>query len=84
MVPGRVLDVYSTHFTGARPDGLVEDFHGLGLIFEAEPEERSLDVAPHVVEVGRLDRRRGLGAESTRRPASRCRASPRTRSPCCG
>ena len=52
VVPGRLLDVYSTHFTGARPDGLVEDFHGLGLIYEAEPEERSLDVDPHVVEVG--------------------------------
>jgi len=52
VVPGRVLDVYSTHFTGARPDGLVEDFHGLGLIYEAETEERSADVEPHVVEVG--------------------------------
>ena len=52
VVPGRLLDVYSTHFTGARPDGLVEDFHGLGLIYEAEPEAQSLDVDPHVVEVG--------------------------------
>jgi ADP-ribose pyrophosphatase YjhB (NUDIX family) len=51
VVPGRLLDVYSTHFTGARPDGLVEDFHGLGLIFEAEPDEDSADVTPHVVEV---------------------------------
>ena len=70
VVPGRVLDVYSTHFTGARPDGLVEDFHGLGLIYEAECDEQSLDVEPHVVEVGGstveaawipIDRARTLG-----------------------
>ena len=51
-LPGRVLDVYSTHFTGARPDGLVEDYHGIGLIFEAELEAASADVVPRVVEVG--------------------------------
>ena len=50
--PGRLLDVYSTHFTGARPDGLVEDFHGIGLIFEAEPSPESVGAEPHVVEVG--------------------------------
>lgn len=49
--PGRILDVYSTHFTGARPDGLVEDYHGVGLIFEATVLPASLDVEPHVVEV---------------------------------
>jgi len=48
---GRILDVYSTHFTGARPDGLVEDYHGLGLIFEAHVLPESEDVQPHVVEV---------------------------------
>lgn len=50
--PGRILDVYSTHFTGARPDGLVEDYHGIGLIFEAELLPQSVDVEPHVVDVG--------------------------------
>ncbi|WP_148572841.1 NUDIX hydrolase [Nocardioides caldifontis] len=50
--PGRILDVWSTHFTGARPDGLVEDYHGIGLIFEAEIDEASVDVVPSVVEVG--------------------------------
>ena len=30
-----MLDVHSTHFTGARPDGLVEDYHGIHLIFAA-------------------------------------------------
>jgi 8-oxo-dGTP pyrophosphatase MutT (NUDIX family) len=50
-LPGRILDVYSTHFTGARPDGLVEDYHGIGLIFEAEIEAASSGVAPQVLEV---------------------------------
>lgn len=49
--PGRILDVYSTHFTGARPDGVVEDYHGIGLIFEAELLPQSVGVDPHVVEV---------------------------------
>ena len=50
--PGRILDVYSTHFTGARPDGLVEDYHGIGIIYEAEVLPQSHDVEPHVVDVG--------------------------------
>jgi ADP-ribose pyrophosphatase YjhB (NUDIX family) len=50
--PGRILDVHSTHFTGARPDGLVEDYHGIGLIFEAEVRPESSPVEPHVVDVG--------------------------------
>jgi 8-oxo-dGTP pyrophosphatase MutT (NUDIX family) len=50
--PARIVDVYSTHFTGARPDGLVEDYHGVGLIFEAELLPESVDVEPHVVDVG--------------------------------
>ena len=50
--PGRIVDIYSTHFTGARPDGMVEDYHGIGLIFEAEVLPQSQDVEPHVVDVG--------------------------------
>ena len=50
--PGRILDVYSTHFVGARPDGLVEDYHGIGIIYEATLLEVSEDVEPHVVDVG--------------------------------
>ena len=50
--PGRVLDVHSTHFTGARSDGLVEDYHGVHLIFEARILPQSEGVEPHVVEVG--------------------------------
>jgi ADP-ribose pyrophosphatase YjhB (NUDIX family) len=50
--PGRVRDVYSTHFTGARPDGMVEDYHGIGIIYEAELLPESRDVEPHVVDVG--------------------------------
>ena len=31
--PGHVADVHSSHFTGPRSDGLVEDYHGIHLIF---------------------------------------------------
>ena len=50
--PGRLLDVYHAHYTGARPDGLVEDYHAIALIFEAELLPESVDVEPHVVDVG--------------------------------
>ena len=50
--PGRILDVYSHHYTGPRPDGLVEDYHAIGLIFEAEVLPRSWDTEPHVTDVG--------------------------------
>lgn len=48
--PGRVIDVHHTHFVGARADGVVEDYHGIHLIFDAEIDEASRDVEPHVVE----------------------------------
>jgi 8-oxo-dGTP diphosphatase len=48
--PGRVLDVHSTHFIGARSDGLVEDYHGIHLIFLATVLPESEGVEPHVVE----------------------------------
>ncbi|MEP7090415.1 MAG: NUDIX domain-containing protein [Nocardioidaceae bacterium] len=48
--PQEVLDVHSTHFTGPRSDGLVEDYHGVHLIFAARVLPESRDVAPHVVE----------------------------------
>ncbi len=50
--PRRLLDVYHHHYTGPRPDGLVEDFHAVGLIFEAELLPESRQVEPHVVDVG--------------------------------
>ncbi|MEO5709767.1 MAG: NUDIX domain-containing protein [Nocardioidaceae bacterium] len=50
--PGRLLDVHSTHFTGARSDGLVEDYHGVHLIFAASLLPESDGVEPRVVEVG--------------------------------
>jgi ADP-ribose pyrophosphatase YjhB (NUDIX family) len=50
--PGRLVDVHSTHFTGARPDGRMEDYHGIGLIFEAELLAESEGVEPHVTDVG--------------------------------
>ena len=48
--PGRVIDVHATHFVGARADGVVENYHGIHLIFEAEIDPGSRDVEPHVVE----------------------------------
>jgi ADP-ribose pyrophosphatase YjhB (NUDIX family) len=48
--PGLVLDVHSTHFTGPRADGVVEDYHGIHLIYGAEVLPRSVGVQPHVVE----------------------------------
>ena len=50
--PGRILDVYSRHYTGARPDGLVEDYHAIGLIFEVDILAESRDVEPHVTDIG--------------------------------
>ena len=50
--PGRILDVYSHHYTGPRPDGLVEDYHAIGLVFEARLLPESYDVDPHVLDVG--------------------------------
>ena len=50
--PVRLLDVHSSHFTGARSDGLVEDYHGVHLIFEARVLPQSDGIEPHVVEVG--------------------------------
>jgi hypothetical protein len=35
---------------GARADGVVENYHGIHLIFEAEIDPGSRDVEPHVVE----------------------------------
>lgn len=49
--PGRVLDVYSHHFTGRSPSGVLEDYHGIGLIFEAEVAPASYGVEPRVLEV---------------------------------
>jgi 8-oxo-dGTP diphosphatase len=49
--PGQVLDVHSVHFTGERPDGLVEDYHGIHVIFDARLLPGSEGVEPHVEEV---------------------------------
>ncbi|HSV41515.1 MAG TPA: NUDIX domain-containing protein [Nocardioidaceae bacterium] len=48
--PGRVLDVHSTHFVGPRSDGLVEDYHGVHIIFDATIRPESEGVEPHVLE----------------------------------
>ncbi|MGZ5418097.1 MAG: NUDIX hydrolase [Nocardioides sp.] len=49
--PGVVADVHSSHFTGPRSDGLVEDYHGIHLIFLATVLPGSEEVEPHVTEV---------------------------------
>ena len=49
--PGHVADVHSSHFTGPRSDGLVEDYHGIHLIFHGTILPESHDVQPHVTEV---------------------------------
>ena len=49
--PGEVVDVHSIHFTGARADGFVEDYHGVHLIFAARVLPESAGVEPHVVEL---------------------------------
>lgn len=67
---GAVLDVHSRHFTGARPDGRVEDFHGVGLIFAATVLPESDGVEPHVVEVD------GTTREIAWVPLERARALP--------
>ena len=50
VVPGTVLDVHSTHFVGARADGLVEDYHGVHVIFSATIKPESEGVEPRVLE----------------------------------
>lgn len=55
--PGDLVEVTSRHFTGARPDGLVEDFHGIAIVYDATVSDVSRGVEPHVTEVdGSTDR----------------------------
>lgn len=49
--PGMVADVHSSHFTGPRSDGLVEDYHGIHLIFHGTVLPESEGVEPRVTEV---------------------------------
>jgi len=51
VVPGVLADVHSSHFTGPRADGRVEDYHGIHLIFRAEIAPESLGIEPRVTEV---------------------------------
>lgn len=48
--PDEVLDVHSTHFVGPRSDGLVEDYHGVHIIFRATVRPDSEGVEPRVLE----------------------------------
>ena len=49
LTGARLLDVDSVHFTGHAPDGRLEDFHAVRLLFTGAVP---LDVEPRVVEVG--------------------------------
>lgn len=48
---GRVLDVRSAHWVGPRPDGVVEDFHAVQVVYAGELLPQSFGVEPHVTEV---------------------------------
>lgn len=86
--PGRALDVHASHFIGDRADGLVEDYHGIHLIFDAQVLDESRDVEPHVVEVDGstelaewvpLDKAEELNLLSAARHALTLVAQPATR-----
>ncbi len=49
LLVGRLLDVYSRRFTGRGPTGVLEDFHGVHLVYVGTVVD--LTVEPHVVEV---------------------------------
>lgn len=51
VTPGSVLDVYSHHFVGRSPAGVLEDYHGIGIIFDAEVDPESVGATPRVLEV---------------------------------
>jgi ADP-ribose pyrophosphatase YjhB (NUDIX family) len=65
--PGRVLDVYSHHFVGRSPRGVLEDYHGIGIIFGADLDPTSYGVAPRVLEVdGSTDLARWVSLDEAR------------------
>ena len=49
--PGAVLDVHSSHFVGPRSDGVVENYHGVHIIFAASINPESDGVEPQVIEL---------------------------------
>ena len=46
---GAIRDVHDVHFTGTAPDGRLEDFHGVHLVFDAT---LNTDDEPYVAELG--------------------------------
>ena len=64
VTPGAVLDVYSHHFVGRSPTGVLEDYHGIGIIFAADVDPAYRDARPRVVEVdGSTDLARWVSLE---------------------
>ena len=49
LVVGPVLGVFSRHFTGRAPNGALEDFHGVHLIYSGDVADHTVE--PHVTEV---------------------------------
>lgn len=50
VLPGRLVDVHASHFVAPNAAGVVEDYHGIHLLFDAVIDESSRGVTPHVVE----------------------------------
>lgn len=50
--PAEVLDVHASHFVGLNHDGVLEDYHGVHVIYRAEVLPESEGVDPVVLEVG--------------------------------
>lgn len=46
--PGRLVDLHSLHHEGVAPDGVLEDFHSVQMVFEASVANDS--PSPHVIE----------------------------------
>ena len=72
---------HDEHFSGTAPSGRYEDFHAVGLVFEATVPRRRRAA---VVEVGRHHRRGRVGAGRRRRavPRAGARTGARRRSRC--
>lgn len=49
VLVGAVLDVASTHFVGRSPSGVLEDYHGISLLFAGETDDER---TPEVLDVG--------------------------------
>ena len=78
---GDLLDVHDSHFTGRAPDGVIEDYHGIHLIFGARLLEPHDGRGPTVVEAdGTTDAVAWIPVTDLRPVGSRCSTSSGSRS----